>query len=226
MRCPSCGKEVPENSKFCTSCGSKLESPHPATVIATTSPVFSGKEYVIEQKIAALRDTFGIKDRNGNLLAYVKKKLVSWGPQFSFETPEGTKIGEMRGKVVTVRPTFEIYDQQGLVAVVRKKLLKVIGSEWWLEDSTGKEIGRIKGNITEHEFSIQSPSSGLVAQIHKKWVSIRDAYAVELQSQEIDPYIILAYAIAMDHAQFKGEKGIGVSFGNLGGLSGQSGDFN
>jgi uncharacterized protein YxjI len=195
-------------------------------VIATTSPVFSGKEYVIEQKIAALRDTFGIKDRNGNLLAYVKKKLVSWGPQFSFETPEGTKIGEMRGKVVTVRPTFEIYDQQGLVAVVRKKLLKVIGSEWWLEDSTGKEIGRIKGNITEHEFSIQSPSSGLVAQIHKKWVSIRDAYAVELQSQEIDPYIILAYAIAMDHAQFKGEKGIGVSFGNLGGLSGQSGDFN
>jgi uncharacterized protein YxjI len=223
MHCPSCGIEMPENSKFCTSCGSKLESAHPATVIASTNAVFSGREYVIEQKIAALRDTFGIKDRNGNLLAYVKKKLVSWGPQFSIETPEGTKIGEMRGKVLTVRPTFEIYVQQGLVAVVRKKLLKVIGSEWWLEDSTGKEIGRIKGNITEHEFSILSPSGGQVAQIHKKWVSIRDAYAVEVQSQEIDPYLILAYAIAMDHAQFKAVKGIGVSFGNLGSLSG---DFN
>ena len=219
MHCPSCGIEMPENSKFCTSCGSKLESAHPATVIASTNAVFSGREYVIEQKIAALRDTFGIKDRNGNLLAYVKKKLVSWGPQFSIETPEGTKIGEMRGKVLTVRPIFEIYGQQGLVAVVRKKLLKVIGSEWWLEDSTGKEIGRIKGNITEHEFSIQSPSGAQIAQINKKWVSIRDSYNVEVLSEEIDPFVIVAYAIAMDHAQFKGvNKGFGIGFGGLGGI--------
>jgi len=222
--CPSCGKEVPENSKFCTNCGNKLETASsPVQPGNIASPVFSGSEYIIEQKIAALRDTYGIKDRSGNLLAFVKKKLVSWGPQLSFETPGGTRIGEIRGKVLTVRPTFEIYDQQGgLIAVVRKKILKVIGSEWWLEDSAGREIGRIKGNVTEHEFSIQSPAGGQVAQIHKKWVTIRDAYAVEVQSQEIAPYIILAYAIAMDQAQFKADKGLGVPFG---GISGRSGDF-
>jgi uncharacterized protein YxjI len=180
------------------------------------TPVFSGKEYIIEQKIAALRDTFGIKDRSGNLLGYVKKKLVSWGPQFYFETPDGARLGEMRGKVLTVRPTFEIYDPQGLVAVVKKKVLKLLGSEWWLEDSSGKEIGRIKGNITAHEFSMQSPSGAQIAQIHKKWVSIRDSYSVEILSQEIDPYVILAYAIAMDHAQFKAEKGFSVGFAGLG----------
>ena len=147
------------------------------------------------------------------------KKLVSWGPQFTFETPDGAAFGEMRGKVLTVRPTFEIYDQQGLVAVVRKKIMKLLGSEWWLEDSSGTEIGRIKGNITEHEFSIQSPSGGQVAQIHKNWVSIRDSYGVEIQSQEIAPFIVLAYVIAMDHAQFKG---LGASFG---GLPGTTGDF-
>ena len=179
---------------------------------------FSGREYIIEQKIAALRDTFGIKDRNGNLLAYVKKKLVSWGPQFYFETPNGGSLGEMRGKVLTVRPTFEIYDQRGLVAVVKKKVLKLLGSEWWLEDSTGKEIARIKGNITSHEFSIQDPSGNTIAQIHKKWVSIRDSYGIEIKSQEIDPYLILAYAIAMDHAQFKMQTtGFNVGFGTLGG---------
>jgi hypothetical protein len=49
-------------------------------------------------------------------------------------------------------------------------------------------------------------------------VSIRDSYGVEISSQEIDPYVILAYAIAMDHAQFKGQKGgFNVGFGNLGG---------
>jgi uncharacterized protein YxjI len=190
-----------------------------ASVSASTSSILSVNEYIIEQKIAALRDTFGIKDRSGNLLAYVKKKLVSWGPQFLFETPDGTGFGEMRGKVLTVRPTFEIYGKQGLVAVVKKKVLKLLGSEWWLEDSTGKEIGRIKGNITEHDFSILSPSGSQVAQVHKKWASIRDSYGVEIQSQEIDPYIIIAYVIAMDHAQFKLDKGIGVSFGGLPGTN-------
>ena len=223
MNCPSCGKEIPENSKFCPSCGTKTgTSPAPLTV--GTSNVFSGNEYIIEQKIAALRDTFGIKDRNGQLLAYVKKKLVSWGPQFYFEKPDGARFGEMRGKVLTVRPTFEIYDQQGLVAVVKKKVLKLLGSEWWLENSSGVEIGRIKGNITEHDFSIQSPKGDQIAQVHKKWASIRDSYGVEIQSQEIDSYIILAYVIAMDHAQFKLDKGLGVGFG-LGGLPGTTNGF-
>jgi uncharacterized protein YxjI len=209
-----------EGNKFCPSCGFKLETTQPQAVSPVgSSSVFSGREYIIEQKIAALRDTFGIKDRNGNLLAYVKKKLVSWGPQFYFETPDGSRLGEMRGKVLTVRPTFEIYNPQGLVAVVKKKVLKLLGSEWWLEDPSGKEIGRIKGNITEHEFSIQSPSGSQIAQINKKWVSIRDSYNVEVLSEEIDPFVIVAYAIAMDHAQFKGvNKGFGIGFGGLGGI--------
>jgi uncharacterized protein YxjI len=219
VKCPSCGNEITGNSKFCTSCGYKLEGAPAQTPTAKPTSPFSGREYIIEQKIAALRDTFGIKDRSGNLLAYVKKKLVSWGPQFYFETPDGGRLGEMRGKVLTVRPTFEIYDPRGLVAVVKKKVLKLLGSEWWLEDSTGKEIARIKGNITAHEFSIQNPSGSTIAQIHKKWVSIRDSYGVEISSQEIDPYVILAYAIAMDHAQFKGvQKGLSIGLGGLGGI--------
>ena len=222
LKCPSCGNEVPANSKFCASCGSKLEAaPVAAPAVATAGSPFTGREYIIEQKIAALRDTFGVKDRSGNLLAYVKKKLVSWGPQFFFETPDGTRFGEMRGKVLTVRPTFEIYDQQGLVATVKKKVLKLIGSEWWLENSAGTEIGRIKGNVTEHEFSIQTPTGGQVAQVHKKWVSLRDTYGVEIQSQDITPYVVLAYVIAMDHAQYKA-KGFNVTFG---GIPGTSGDF-
>jgi uncharacterized protein YxjI len=223
MNCPTCNVAVPESSKFCPSCGFKLVSPSSTTTTtAGTTSVFSEKEYIIEQKIAALQNTFGIKDRNGNLLAYVKKKLVSWGPQFYFETPDGTRLGEMRGKVLTIRPTFEIYDQQGLAAVVRKKVMKLLGSEWWLEDSRGTEIARIKGNISEHEFSIQTSSGTQVAQIHKKWVSVRDSYGLEMQSLDIDPYIVLAYVIAMDNTQFKAGKGFSVGFG---GFPGTPSDF-
>ncbi len=221
MQCPSCGHTVPDAVKFCPSCGKRINGVKtPAPVGVGSSSVFAGKEYIIEQKIDALRGTFGIKDRNGNLLAYVKKKIVSWGPQFYFETPDGTRLGEMRGKVLTVRPTFEIYDAQALVAVVKKKILKLIGSEWWLENGSGTEIARIKGNITEHNFSIQSPSGTEIALIHKKWVSVRDSYGIEILSQELSPYVAVAYAIAMDHTPFKMGKGLGVGLGALGGMSG------
>jgi uncharacterized protein YxjI len=218
LNCPSCGNSVPDDSKFCPGCGAKMGGQQaPAMAPVPAGSVFSGTEYIIEQKIVALRDTFGIKDRNGNLLAYVKRKIVSWGPQFYFETPDGARLGEMNGKVLTVRPTFEIYNPQGLVAVVKKKILKLIGSEWWLEDASGNEVARIKGNITEHEFSIQSSSGTEIARIHKKWVSIRDSYGIEILGTELDPYVIIAYAIAMDHAEFKKRAGgFSVGFGQFG----------
>jgi uncharacterized protein YxjI len=125
----------------------------------------------------------------------------------------------MRGKVLTVRPTFEIYDAQGLVAVVKKKVLKLMGSEWWLEDGSGTEIARIKGNITEHNFSIQSPSGIETALINKKWVSVRDSYGIEILSQEVNSYVVVAYAIAMDHTPFKAGLGFAVGLGGLGGMA-------
>jgi uncharacterized protein YxjI len=219
MQCPSCGNAVADNVRFCPSCGTKIEMEEKSAVLGTgVGSVFAGTEYIVEQKIVALRDTFGIKNRNGNLLAYVKKKIVSWGPHFFFETPDGTRLGEMRGKVLSVRPTFEIYDDQGLIAVVKKKILKLLGSEWWLENSSG-EIARIKGNITEHNFSIQSPTGTEIAQISKKWVSVRDSYSIEVLSQELSPYVIIAYAIAMDHAEFKARKGFAMGLAGIGAMT-------
>jgi uncharacterized protein YxjI len=219
LLCPSCGQNIPDNSKFCTNCGAKLfeAETSPSTVVtsqtSSSSAPFAGTQFIVEQKIMAMRDTFGIKDRNGNLLAYVKKKIVSLGPNFWFESPDGARLGEVKGKILAVRPTFEIYDTQGqLLAVVKKKVLKFLGSEWWLENASGQEVARIKGNITEHDFTIQSPVGTALAQIHKKWVSVRDSYGVEILSSDLDPYTILAYAIAMDHVEYKG-KGTGISFG-------------
>jgi len=71
-----------------------------------------------------------VKDRNGNLLAYAKEQIVSFGPKFWFETPDGNRLGEVHGKVMAIRATFEIYDQQGkLLAAVKKKIVKLLGSE-------------------------------------------------------------------------------------------------
>jgi uncharacterized protein YxjI len=169
-----------------------------------TVPQFSGNAYIIDQKIIAIRDTFGVKDRNGNLLAYVKQQLVSFGPKFWYEDTSGQRLGEIHGKVLAVRPTYEIYNSQGqMVAQVKKKIVSLLGEKWWMEDSSGQEIAKIKGNVWEHDYAIQDMSGQPIAQIHKKWVSVRDSYGIEIFSTSIDPYLILSYAISLDHTEKK-----------------------
>ena len=210
-RCPNCGEPIGAGSAFCGSCGASLAS-QPQTsgfsygtpTVSRLAPQLAGTSFIIEQKILALRDTFGIKDRNGNQLAFVKKQLVSFGPKFWYETPQGQKLGEIHGKVLAIRPTFEIYDAQGqMVAQVKKKIMKLFGEAWWMENSSGQEIAKINGNIFEHDYYIQDMSGQPIAQIHKKWVSVRDSYNVDILNPSFDPYLVLSYAISLDNTEKK-----------------------
>lgn len=214
--CPSCGQALAPGSRFCGRCGTAIgfQNPSPQFSTQTTSwnTPFRGSQYIIDQKILAVRDTFGIKDVNGNLLAYVKQQLVSWGPKFWYEGTDGAHFGEIHGKVLAIRPTFEIYNAQGqMQAVIKKKILNLIGTQWWMENSSGQEIAKVHGNILEHDYRVQSPDGQQIAQIHKKWVSVRDSYCVEIQNASFDPYLVLSYAISMDHAEKKEDHKSGLS---------------
>jgi len=220
-RCPRCGAGLGTGSSFCPYCGAQLGQamgqpmvqPMGQTMGASYNmpsgqgrivPQLNTSAYIIDQKILAIRDTFAVKDRSGNLLAYVKQQLLSFGPKFWYEDTNGQKLGEIHGKVLTVRPTYEIFDAQGqMVAQVKKKIVSFLGEKWWMENSSGQEIAKMKGNIWEHDYNIQDMSGQPIAQIHKKWVSVRDSYGIEIFNTSIDPYLILSYAISLDHTEKK-----------------------
>ena len=214
--CTSCGQPLVPGSRFCGRCGAPMSvqtanAQSVGQTVGLNTP-FRGTQYVIDQKILAVRDTFGIKDTSGNLLAYVKQQLVSFGPKFWYEGTDGTRLGEIHGKVLAIRPTFEIYNAQGqLQAVIKKKILQLIGSQWWMENASGQEIAKVHGNILEHDYKIQGPDGSQIAQIHKKWVSVRDSYCVEIQNPSFDPYLVLSYAISMDHTEKKEDRHSGLS---------------
>jgi len=98
-----------------------------------------------------------------------------------------------------------------LQAVIKKKILQLIGSQWWMENSSGQEIAKVHGNILEHDYKVQAPDGTQLAQIHKKWVSVRDSYCVEIQNPSFDPYLVLSYAISMDHTEKKENHHSGLS---------------
>lgn len=174
--------------------------------------MFDGRQYIIEQKLAAMRDTYGVKEVNGNLLGYVKAKMISVGPKFWFEDTNGVHLGEVDGKVVSIHNEYEVKDRNGQVqARIKKKVLKLFGSEWWMEDAQGQRLAKAEGNFGGHEYRILAPDGSLIAQIHKKWVTIRDSYSIEVSRQDFDPFLILSYVVAMDHVE-RERSGMRVGF--------------
>jgi uncharacterized protein YxjI len=221
MYCQNCGAEISPTDKYCPSCGaaqqapaqpqqqpfsapSLQQQPQPQTDTQQQTGMFNQNKYTIEQKLVALRDTYGVKDLNGNLLGYVKQKIVSVGPKFWFEDTNGVQLGEVDGKLVSIHNEYDVKDQSGqLKARIKKKILNLIGSEWWMENAQGQQIAKVKGNYSEHEYQILAPDGSVIAQIHKKWVTIRDSYNIEITRPDFDTFLILSYVIAMDHIEQK-----------------------
>jgi len=221
MYCQNCGAEISPTTKYCPSCGAAQQAPaqpqtqpyptpqpqtqpQPQTDTQQRTGMFNQNKYTIEQKLVAVRDTYGVKDLNGNLLGYVKQKIVSVGPKFWFEDTNGVQLGEIDGKLVSIHDEYDVKDQSGqLKARIKKKILNLIGSEWWMEDAQGQQIAKVKGNYSEHEYQILAPDGSVIAQIHKKWVTIRDSYNIEITRTDFDAFLIISYVIAMDHIEQK-----------------------
>jgi uncharacterized protein YxjI len=164
--------------------------------------MFQNKEFIIDQRLLSVRNTYVVKDKLGQQLGFVKQEFVSLGPKFWFEDNAGTHIGEVDGKLVTIHNEYEIKDQDGQVqAKIKKKILKLFGSEWWMEDAHGHEIARIEGNIVKHTYDILANDKSKIARVHRNWVTIQDEYCVEIVKPDFNSLLALAFAVAMDNVE-------------------------
>jgi uncharacterized protein YxjI len=160
--------------------------------------VFDRAQYVIEKKLVTVRDTYGVKDVNGNLLGYIKKQiLISFRPKFWFEGPDGTRQGEIRyGKLASGK--YEVYDAQNqLRATV--EWAGGLRRKWRMEDPQGQQLAIAEGDFMGRNYQILAPDGSAIAQIHKKWMSIRGSYCIDISRQGFDPFLILSYAVVMDN---------------------------
>ena len=164
-------------------------------------PLFGLSEYEIRQKILSVtRRVYEIKDKAGNLLGYCKKERISMGPKFWFENLDGEEVGRITGKMFSaLRRTYTIYDVAGNErGKIKRKLLKIFGSKYWLHDAEGNKLATVKGNIVRHNYKIISPDKKNLAEVGKAWISLTDSYGLTIETDEIDPLLMLSFIIIMD----------------------------
>jgi uncharacterized protein YxjI len=153
--------------------------------------------YLMREKILSWGDDFTIRDEAGRDVYYVDGKAFGIGKQLSFQDMEGRELAYIRQRLLAWGPTYEIERGGQVVAVVKKRLVTLFQCRFTV-DVPGPDDLEANGDLLDHEYAF-SRHEHEVAWVSKRWFAWSDTYGVEIAPGE-DDVVILAAAVVVDLA--------------------------
>jgi uncharacterized protein YxjI len=153
--------------------------------------------YVIRERLFDIGDDFDITDEHGNRLYHVDGKVLSLRDRLVLEDMSGREVASVHRQLVALRPTYEVRIGGEKAAEVRKALFTPFREKFTI-DVPGPDDLEMRGNLFDHEFTVQRGGRE-VAAVSKRWLTIRDTYAVDVAANE-DHLLILAAVLALELA--------------------------
>jgi uncharacterized protein YxjI len=153
--------------------------------------------YVIRERFFAIGDDFDVLDEHGNKVYRVDGKVFSVRGRVVIEDLSGAEVASVHRQLIAMRPTYAIEIGGEKAAEVRKKLFTPFREKFTI-DVPGPDDLTMKGDLLDHEYVIELGGDE-VAAVSKRWLTIRDTYAVQV-SAGIDPLLIIGSVLALDLA--------------------------
>ena len=151
--------------------------------------------YLMRERILSWGDDFKIKDADGRDVFYVDGKVLSIGDKLSFKDMSGNEQVLIDQKLLSIGKQYEIIRGGKTIAVVKKHLFTLFRQRFTV-DVPGPDDLEAKGNFLDHEYAFERGGRD-VARVSKKWFSLADTYAVDIDADE-DDVLILAAAVVID----------------------------
>ena len=126
---------------------------------------------------------------------FVDGKVFSWGDKLSFQDMHGNELAFIRQKLLSWGPTYEIESEGRLAAVVKKHLFTLFRCKFTV-DVPGPDDIEAAGDFTDHEYDFERQGEE-IAQVSKRWFALTDTYGVQIAEREND-VLILACAVVID----------------------------
>ena len=159
--------------------------------------------FVMRERILSWGDDFTIKDADGRNAYHVDGKVFSFGDKLTLNDMAGNELARIEQKLLSIGPQYEIIRGGATVAVVKKHLFTLFRTRFSV-DVPGPDDLEAKGNFLDHEYVFERDGHE-VARAGKKWVSLSDTYAVDIDDRE-DAVLILASAVVIDLVSHPDEK--------------------
>jgi uncharacterized protein YxjI len=154
--------------------------------------------YVIREKLFRLGEDSDIFDESGRLVLHVDGKVMSLHDRLVLRDPQGREVAQVSRKLVSLRPTYQISIGGEPAAQVRKRFFTPFVDRFTI-DIPGPDDLEMSGDLFDHEFTIRRGGQ-VVATVSKKWLSMRDTYAVQVAAGEND-LLVLTSVLALDLAE-------------------------
>jgi uncharacterized protein YxjI len=153
--------------------------------------------YVMQKKLFSLGGDYHIRDEEGHDVYYVDGKALSLRDQLSFQDLQKQELAFIQRKVLSWGPTYEIHRNGELFAVVQKHLFKPFHHRFTI-DVAGPDDLEAEGTLLNHEYTFKR-GERVVAEVSKKWFSIPQTYGVDITPDQ-DDVLILASTVVIDAA--------------------------
>lgn len=150
--------------------------------------------YLMRQKLFCFGDDFTIKDDGGREVYQVDGKVFSLGNKLAFNDMEGNELAFISQKLLSWGPTYEIYSGGQLAATVSKQHFTFLNCKYTI--TAGGVDLEAEGNFSDHSYII-SRDGRPVAEISKRWFTMSDTYGVEIAGGEND-LLLLASTVVID----------------------------
>ena len=150
---------------------------------------------MMKQKLFSWGDDFYIRDEEGRDIFLVDGKALSFSDQLTFRDLAGGELAFIRQKLLSWGPTYEIYRNGELAAVVKKELFTFFNCRFTV-DVAGPDDLEATGNFTDHAY-VFTRGDRTVATVSMEWFSFSDTYGVDVAEGE-DDVLILASTVVID----------------------------
>ena len=151
--------------------------------------------YLMRERILSWGDDFTIKTADGQDAFHVDGKVFSFGDKLSFKDVRGQEVAVIDQQLLTLGSRYEIIRGGKTVAVVKKHLFTLFRARFTV-DVPGPDDLEAQGNFLDHEYTFERGGRD-VARVSKKWFSLADTYAIDIDDGE-DDVLILASAVVID----------------------------
>ncbi len=146
---------------------------------------------LFKQRFFSWFDSYDIYDESGRTLFSVEGRL-SWGHCLHILNAAGEHIGTVQERVLTFLPQFELYAYGEYLGCLRKEF--TLFAPRFTIDCSDWEI---EGSWTEWDYSVVSPSQGMVASIGKELFQWTDTYVLDVPDPD-NALCVLMLALAID----------------------------
>jgi uncharacterized protein YxjI len=153
-------------------------------------------KYVVREKMFAIGDDYWIEDERGDRAFYVDGKVLRLRDTLELQQPDGAVVAVVHKKLVSLRDTMTIDRGGKTLVTVKKKRLTLLRDVYRAELATGEEL-EVRGDLVGKEYDIEYEGERL-ARISRKWFTLRDAYAIDVEREDADAGMLIAIAVCVD----------------------------